>query len=362
MTDNKSKCFDKEFRLLITQCEETLKEKYKYSLEIGEIPEELLCLRKYKNIYNNMKPEEHYKYFLDVYLENRDNILNTIESDNWLRSDNIEICFGKGIKVLEQKCKLIKIMLSKIYLISLVLREQEESDIEKFTHFDDINENVNSTNLIRPSILLLHLTRIFYYLNNSTDKNTLCKIINSIEDELNITNKTGHSNSTSNSNDTQNNGVFSGMFNMAKTLMDTMGVKTPENMKPPNDEEVSTILNNVFSNKDTQNTLQKIMSSFKDAPNFGSGIQQVLQELSQENDLQNLNSSIFENFSNTTNNNQVDSLDSNSTSANERTLDSLDSNSTTLDTLDSNSTTLDTLDSNESNDSHVPPKHQYFKE
>src|SRR3989338_4112537 len=155
--------FDREFRSLVKQAQETIQARYGMTMELGDARPELTCLNRYINIYNNMVPEEHYCYFETLYNRNRSAILNCVKDDRWIRTGRLLIQFGEGMKGMERKCELIRIMLSDIFLIACDL---QDSAIKSLDVIDEaFAQAAGGKDLIRPQILLLHLTRIFYHLN-----------------------------------------------------------------------------------------------------------------------------------------------------------------------------------------------------
>lgn len=192
-SEYKKQCFDREFRSLLKQAEETIISKYGVSIEFGNTRPELICLKRYLSIYNNKEsqPQEHYCYFETLYNRKRSEILNCLKDDRWIRTGNVVIQFGDGVKTtpeLEQRRRQVRIMLSDIFLIACDLQTQAEKRLDGID--ESFSQDIGGKDLIRPNILLLHLMRIFYHLNDGIDKTPLGEIVTQLEDILGVNKKT----------------------------------------------------------------------------------------------------------------------------------------------------------------------------
>lgn len=279
----KKSSFDREFRSFVKQALETINARYGTSIEIGQIRSEQVCLNRYFNIYNAMKPEEHFEYFETLYNQNRQAILNMRTDDRWIKKGKLVIQFGQGLKDLPERCKQIRIMLSDIYLIACDLQTQSEKLLDGLD--EKLASDVGGKNLIRPNILMLHLFRIFYILNDSLDKEILGKIVTEMENELGVQKKTvGQEPWTNpvNQLSTLGNGVpgtntgISSIFTMATNMMTKLGYTPPEGITPPSEAEISNVISNVFNNETTQNTIQGMFSSLQGCQDFGSAVQTIV--------------------------------------------------------------------------------------
>lgn len=288
--------FDQNLRLLIKQSIECIESRYKVSLELGEIRPELVAIKKYLSIYGAMTPEEHYQYFETLYNRKRISILNTLNDDRWLRTGGVVIQFGDGIKGVSEKCKAIRIMLSEIYLIACELQQQAEKISEGGD--EQFAEMVGGKDLIRRNILLLHLFRIFYYLNDGSDKEELGKIVTHLEDDLGITKKTVPSNKVAVSSSGLGidagaaNGGLSSLFTMATSMMEKMGYKPPEGMKPPTESEITNVISTVFNSDATQNTIQTMFASLQNCQDFSSAVQTVVKNVADPATMEAIQSSV----------------------------------------------------------------------
>lgn len=279
--DYKRNAFDKELRALITQSREVIESRYGASLKLGNIRPELECLNLYLGVYNNMTPQEHYCYFETLYNRNRSAILNCLNDDRWIRTGRLVIQFGEGIKAVEEQCKLMRIMLTDIFQMACDLQSTAQKSLDGLS--EEMVESVGGKDLIRPNIILLHLMRIFYHLNDGDDKKLLGDIVTRLETDVGSTAKTVGSEPWITPPTTTNQqpitGGLSGLFTMATNMMEKIGYKPPAGMKPPTETEISTVLNSVFNNDATQNAIQSMFSSLQGSTDFSSAVSTVVQKV-----------------------------------------------------------------------------------
>lgn len=274
----KSSSFNRELRLLIQQCEDTIRSRYGVSIEMGEVRAELTCLTKFSNMYAKMQPEEFYQYFENIFNRKRVEILNTVKDDRWIRTGRISVQIGEGgRKELADKLKQHRIMLSDIFLIACDLQEQSEKALDGLD--EQFTQGAGGKDLIRPNILLLHTMRIFYHLAEGEDKKALGVIVTQLESDMSMKNRTvgsepwlKHATPATGGTGT----AFSGIFNMATGLMEKMGYTPPAGMKPPSETEITAVIGNVFNNPTTQNAIQSMFSSLQGCTDFGQAMQTVV--------------------------------------------------------------------------------------
>lgn len=296
----KKTSFDREFRMFMKQAGETISERYSAMIEMGDIRVEQVCLNRYLNIYNAMTPEEHFEYIEMIYNRHRTSILNTRNDDSWIRKGNVVIQFGQGVKGLPEKCKQVRIMVSNIYQMACDLQAQMEKSLEGLD--EKYSQGAGGKNLIRPSILLLHLFRMFYYLNDGIDKPKLGEIVTAYEDELRIEKKTVGSepwnvnkNVNGNVANVMGNGAgLSGIFNMATTMMEKMGIKPPEGLKPPTEEQIANIMTGVFSDQNTQNAIQGMFTQLQGCNDFNSMVQTVVKNVADPNTMEAIQGAVIQ--------------------------------------------------------------------
>jgi hypothetical protein len=271
----KKQSFDREFRLLVKQAHETINARYGASMEYGEIRREAVCLNRYLSIYNSMDPTEHYTYFETLFNRKRADILNSLEDDAWIKHGKIVIQFGEGIKSskeIEEKRKQVRIMLSDIYLIACDLKDKEEKTLDGID--ESFAQNAGGKDLIRPSILLLHLMRIFYHLNDGSVKEQLGAIVTQLENDLNVSKKTVQEEKRATAPAQPDSA--SSLFNMATGMMERFGLKPPPGIKAPSDADIKNAISNVFNNETTQNVIQGIVTTLQGNGDIGTTIQDVL--------------------------------------------------------------------------------------
>ena len=292
------KSFDREFLAFMKQSQETINARYDVSMEFGDIRKELVCLNKYQNIYNNMTPDEHYIYFEKLYNRKRSEILNILNDDNWLRKDNICIQFGEGIKSskeIEEKRKQVRIYVSDIYNITKDLQSKAEKSLDGID--ESLASEIGGKDLIRPQIFQLHLMRIFYHLNDDSDKQQLGKIVTQLENILGVPKKTVNDEmfKSLSQNSTSGANGLSGLFNMATSMMEKMGYKPPPGMAPPSDKEIGEVIQGIFGNDTTQNAIKNMVSSLQDCTDFSSAIQEVVKNVTDPKTMEAIQGSVMKN-------------------------------------------------------------------
>jgi hypothetical protein len=271
--------FNKEFLSLITQARETIEAKYGTFTGIGNVNVALLCLNRYSAIYKNpsSKPRSHYTYFETIYNRNRSAILNTLESDDWIRKGKIVIQFGEGVKGMEEECRNIKIMLSYIYQIAHELKTKE-LELSKEMGDDYISETAKDQ--IRCNILLLHLMRIFYILiGSSSDQEKLAKIISKLEDDLGIDPEykflSGNGSVPSDKNFSQSNPTNSeapsglgDLFQSVTKIMGNLGLNLPPDVKMPSEKDISKVLGEQINNPQISQLLSTVTGLLNSNPSL----------------------------------------------------------------------------------------------
>jgi len=294
-SNSKKELFDKEFRSLIKQAEDTITARYGMSVDFGNDIPELICLRRYLAIYNNTCPTEHYQYFETIYNRKRSEILNCLKDDRWIRTGNLVIQFGEGIKAtdeIEEKRKSVRIMLSDIFLIACDLQLQAEKALVGID--ESFAQAAGGKDLIRPNILLLHLLRIFYHLNDGSDKPAIGAIVTQLETDLGVKTKTVESTPFQVPVPDASSAATVSLFTMATSMMEKMGYKPPPDMKPPSETEISSVISTVFNNQTTQSAIQGMFSSLQGCTDFGSALQEVVKNVSDPKTMQAIQGSVLE--------------------------------------------------------------------
>ena len=306
----KKTSFDHEVRALIKQAQDTVISKYPDEA-VRELkpPMELVSLNRYNTIYTNMSPTEHYKYFETIFNRKRMEIITCLKGDaskgerhiddRWLRTGNIVVQFGEGTKApsreIEEKRKLVRIMLSDIYLIACDLQRQAEEVLSEIGA--DTGDKDISRDLIRSSILMLHLMRIFYHLNEGNDKKQLGEIVTFLEIELGVSKRTISMSSVDVATKAATAGAATGglssLFHLATNMMKQFGVEPPKDMIPPSEEEITKVISNVFSNEATQGVLQSVITGLNGTQDFGTAIQKAVAGVTDPKTMEAIRSSVM---------------------------------------------------------------------
>jgi hypothetical protein len=276
--------FKHEMEALLTQSIEILDNRYGLDKNMGNKNKTTEYLTRYSKIYKNTDPEEHHIYFEKLYKKYKNVIPETLNNDSWLVEGGIEIKFGEYNKLLKDKCENIKIMISKIYNCAVELQNSALKNTQGLSG-EIVSKNKD---LIRPSILLLHLMRIFYSVVSETDKQSLIKIIDTLEKELNVSNKI--ITSTPNLLEQcgfgphllQNGGEKSsiaGVFNMITSFCKASGIDVPEDMTPPTDGQLVEALNGVMQNDLAKNLFETVSSSLKSNDKSDNAMKSMIQKI-----------------------------------------------------------------------------------
>lgn len=273
--DTKETQFNKEFRALITQSEEILKVRYKLEMSVGRPKKEILCLNRYHEIYNHMEPCEHYIYFENLLERHKYKILDSLNNDDWLKKD-IVIQFGEGVKGFSKKCENIKIMLSEIYLCACFLRQSAEKTLS------DLSPDLATTNIdmIRPSIILLHLMRIFYILCDEENlKTSLGVVLTQLETDLHIQNKTvpvTQTNLLANFKPADAISLLTNFVSIAKSTLKSSNIDLPDDFQLPDNDQITKVFTDVMENENTKKILNTFSNSLANKQDAGSTIQSLI--------------------------------------------------------------------------------------
>ena len=293
---DKSLLFDNSFREYIRKCKAVIKESFGENNDNVYLDPNMKAIKRYYQLYKKMNSSEHFQYFETIYGINRSKILNN-DDDEWIRKGDIIIQLGglkpTGNKSTDEKRRQIRIYVSNIYNISCDLKNKSK---ELFADIDiEFIEEKGKLDMQGPDLLLLSLMKIFSHLSNNEDKILLVKIINKLEDKLGILVKTDMPTLPSNASTTTNNGGgggFSGLFSIARTIMESSGIKPPPEMKTPTDEDVSRSINAVFQNEGTKNVIQKMVTSLQGCTDIGTAIQSVVKDIANPTTINALQTSI----------------------------------------------------------------------
>lgn len=286
--DYMKRMFDMEIRQLFNELEDTITTKYKNNNN----RQEYNFLMKYKTIYNNMEPEDHYIYFDKLYDRYKTDILNSVKDDRWLINGRVSIQYLDGVSLpaeKEEKVKQVRIMLSEIYKMAVDIQRETDKMLESLGN--EFLDEKGKKDLIRPQLILLRLARIFYHLqsDDGEEKGRVGLVVTDLEMELGIKERTVGSEPWKNV--VAVSGPIKGLFDMATGFMNKLGI-APPNAKIPSEQDFSNIVNNIFNNEITQKLLQGTVSSLKDTDDFGSAFQNIIKNISEPDTLNSLQETI----------------------------------------------------------------------
>lgn len=262
-------------------------------------PNPIMCyLKKYVKVYEiDIKTyqddglEDHIAYLDKIYQSCRSDILKGYSNDKWLRTGNINIQFGEGS---DRAPKDVRIMLSAIYNTACKLKDLAEKRLDGLPE----EEYQNAHELLYPSIILLHLYRIFRDISPN-DSKILSNIVADLESDLGIT---PPDKSTDRSTDKSTEGVkanditsgLTGFFSIAKDIMKNFGLEG----NLPTETEFTQTVNSLMTNPTTLNTINKVFKDFqgtKSAPgveNIGQSISNLVQSIANPEFLNTFSSSL----------------------------------------------------------------------
>lgn len=284
----KLSAFDREFKALAKQAEETIRARYGEQIDLGSPRAELVCLNKFMATYRRMKPEEFYGYFESLFKHKREAILVSTKDDRWLRKSKIVLQFGAGANLppdVLEKVKQVRVMLSDIYDIAYDLKDRAEKLLDGIELRDDA---AGDKDLIRPNILLLHVLRIFYHLlDDGADKDVVGMNVTELEASLGVARRTVGQEpwklvGRSLSGNAAASGGISKIFQLATSAMERFGIKPPEGMRAPTDDEVANVIENVLSNETAVNAAQGLFTSLQGVKDLPTAMQVVTQQITSD--------------------------------------------------------------------------------
>jgi hypothetical protein len=271
---DKDTLFDQEMKALYTQSLDILNTRYGLSTALGSIKKEIACLKKYNDIYVRTLQQEHFVYFEKLLIEKRSLILKSLDNDDWLKNGNIVIQFGKYIPALKDKCDNIKIMLSKIYVAAVELQDSAYAIV------NDLNEEYVGDNkdLIRPSIILLHLMRLFYIVcEEDSSKLQLASMIGTLENDLNVKNRLIVTTTPQVPTIAPSTGAgLANVFTAITEGLKQVGVQLPDDFEPPSETQVNEVLNGILKNDALQGFIKNIAASINNNDDMGTTMNSVL--------------------------------------------------------------------------------------
>lgn len=287
--------FDKNLISLFTLIKTIIKTHEKNNLNLSSRENPIMSrLERYIKIYDRTDPEEHIFYFQKIFDHNRSGILRGPDRDQWINSGNIIIHFGEETG---NPVRNAKIHLSLIYKTSIKLRNDMEEALEGLPDVEQSKE------LLYPTLLLLHLYRIFRDISVSNeDKSRLTEYIRKLEKETGSkpTSKT----TSSESGDTS----LDGLMNMATGFMEQMGMKLPDGHQLPSGSELTAAFNGIIQNPQTKSFIGDMMKDMQQSNNIGDVVGKLINKLPSGMDSE-VKQTIENNLNSLPDNNNNDSYD-----------------------------------------------------
>ena len=262
---NVNDTFDQEMKSLFEQSIEILNNRY--TINLGEPKPVLKYLKRYNQFYKATLPSEHFIYFKSIFDNHQKVIIKSLEDDSWLKKGNIVIQFGAHLPQLKGKCLDIKIKLSKIYNCAIELQESAYNVIA------DMNQEMlePSKDIIRPSIFMLHLLRIFYCVCNKENQDLLLPSISSLESDLGVKNRLSQPASTlpfanimnmfSGLTDDPEGSVLAPAFEGITSMLKQGNHDIPDNIKAPSNKVLLGYINDIVNMEGVKETYSKVSSA-----------------------------------------------------------------------------------------------------
>lgn len=290
-----SDLFDQEMRHLLTQSLETLNQRYGVSNKLGDVKKEITYLNQYKVIYEHKDndPADHHIYFLNLFNSKKNQILKSLNNDSWIKNGNIVIQLGEDKEEFKKKFKDIKIMLSKIYNCAIELQESAMKTSSGLSH----NITNQNKDLIRPSIILLHLMRLFYAVCEEDDKPKLLDIITILENDLNVKNKTAKpalAGLGPHLFNNENGSTLQNIFDTATPFLKQLGLDIPDQMQAPSDNQIKGLLQNISENDFFKNTMQTMSESIQKKEDLNTTFATFLNNMLKPENMEGLKSTLMQ--------------------------------------------------------------------
>jgi len=216
-------------------------------------------LENYIKTYDKTEPEDHIWHFQKIFTNNKPAILRGPGRDNWIKNGSLLIQFGEDVGKPSQN---IKIHLTSIYTTACKLRDEMGSSLKGLPNSDQSEE------LSYPSLMLLHLYKIFHEI--SDDKETLLEHIKTLEQEIGIKNKSSKAGGAD---------PLGGILGTVTDLMGQMGVKLPEGQKMPSQDELGKMLGNMMNNPQTKSLIGNVMQEMKECKSIGDVVNKLVNNL-----------------------------------------------------------------------------------
>lgn len=254
------KIFDDNLSELLTLLKKIIKSHEARNLKLSSQRNPVLTrLENYIKTYDKTEPEDHLWHFQKIFNNNKPAILRGPGRDNWIKNGSLLIQFGEDVGKPSQN---IKIHLTSIYTIACKLRDEMSSVLKGLPNSDQSEE------LSYPSLMLLHLYKIFHEISED-NKETLLEHITSLEKDIGIRNKSKSG----------NNDPLGGILGTVTDLMGQMGVKLPEGQKMPSQDELGKMLGNMMNNPQAKSLIGNVMQEMKECKSIGDVVNKLVNNL-----------------------------------------------------------------------------------
>jgi hypothetical protein len=233
----------------------------------------LASLNRYIKIYET-NPDLHRDYVADLYRKYRRDILKGWSNDGWLTDNTVSLTLGddilgKGKKKLDTSRKY-SVKLSSIYNNAVEMKKEAE---ERLNGLPD-EEREKHEELNYPEGVLLYLYRLFHECAPKSDSEKIGNIIRELEDELGLEPE----------GNVESSGGIGGIMDIANQVLGG----NMKGFKLPNQKEVKTIFNKIFSNPQTQSALGNITNNLKDCKDLGQALTKLTTTIDLKDMIQNV--------------------------------------------------------------------------
>lgn len=293
LVETKTTKFDKEFKFLVGNCLEALKKFYEDELEQEKDVPDIKFLKLYCKFYwrSEAKKEDFavkfgqdrdeffFSTFAKIFTKRQKEFLKVDENDIFLE-EGITIHLGNpdennlwnDIKFPVSACFKAAKQIQQHYTH---LTTQDIEEMEK-------NDDPDLKHMIRSSVILLHLTRIFYIVSNEENAE-LRTLILRIEDKLNIPLNERFINLAKSLPMMVSEESVDDFKKMAKSVIQTgtefarnsMGINT-EGISEPAIDNITNIMKNLFQDEGNRNMLVSAAETMRNSGNANDAISKLL--------------------------------------------------------------------------------------
>lgn len=268
--------FDKEFEEFVELSKSIILRASDDDNSLADQKEHTKKLNNYYKIYKKTNSRDHFNYFEMFYNRNRNDVLNIMNSDEWIKNGNKSyIQFADNNAKLTNDDLKFRIDIASIYKDALLIKKHAESNkiingefspAEKRDYFKNKN-------------FQLRLLRLIYYALETRDKKEVAKIIQNLEIELGVPerNKTIlEKDDTSNGSNSED--FVQGMFKRFTGIMKDVGLNVPNNETPGlNQTDILGMIDGFMENDSFKSVLTAASGSLKNiGPDFQNNLMNMV--------------------------------------------------------------------------------------